>query len=490
MKNQKKDSLTNSSPFRPHLCSEHQAVSGLTEQLLSELLHDSGLKEKKRIHTTKYLKALEIILLNLYSAQLINTNRYVSFPRDSNYYSGSSRYSNKQLGYNVAIAAIDALLECGYITSKPGYIDQFTGIGFRSRIRATEKLIDLLKTHRLNRFMVTHSEDEEVIILKSGKDDRKKSDYIEYKDSKITSQMRSNLSFINRELDKRLINLHLSDDQWVKLNERMLYEEDRQPIDFSRRKLKRIFNNGNFDHGGRFYHGWWQEVPSDFRKYIEIDNMKTIEIDFSQIHISMLYQREYLPVPEGDLYLLDGLEKKRKDLKKAFNIMLNAESRDSAIRAIKSEVKLSDEISSGEIYNRIAKKHEPISQYFGSGEGVRLQFYDSVIADHIMLDLLKEGVPVLPVHDSFIVPEVDKDHLLYLMNHLPDELFRYNLSSEVAGTTELEEINKQRRLGGFEELSAAGSLFLTPEEDKEKDKYRKYYEIREEWEDFKNLSGA
>lgn len=37
------------------------------------------------------------------------------------------------------------------------------------------------------------------------------------------------------------------------------------------------------------------------------------------------------------------------------------------------------------------------------GVGLQLQYLDSQIAEYVMLDLLKEGITCLPVHDSFIV---------------------------------------------------------------------------------------
>ena len=39
-------------------------------------------------------------------------------------------------------------------------------------------------------------------------------------------------------------------------------DPDKRPIDLTRRTLVRIFAEGQFDKGGRFYRGWWQNVPS------------------------------------------------------------------------------------------------------------------------------------------------------------------------------------------------------------------------------------
>ena len=42
------------------------------------------------------------------------------------------------------------------------------------------------------------------------------------------------------------------------------------PIDYTRIRLYRIFNE-DFTSGGRFYRGWWQNIPRDLRQYITID---------------------------------------------------------------------------------------------------------------------------------------------------------------------------------------------------------------------------
>jgi AraC-like DNA-binding protein len=51
---------------------------------------------------------------------------------------------------------------------------------------------------------------------------------------------------------------------------------------------------------------------------------------------------------------------------------------------------------------------------FGSGAGLRLMRRDSDMAEALMLRLLERGVFVLPIHDSFIVPDrnLDKGELM------------------------------------------------------------------------------
>ena len=63
----------------------------------------------------------------------------------------------------------------------------------------------------------------------------------------------------------------------------------------------------------------------------------------------------------------------------------------------------------------LQEKHAPIGRFFGSGMGLDLQRHDSDIAESIIRDLLRRDVPVLPIHDSFIVEERHKGFLLEAM---------------------------------------------------------------------------
>ena len=74
----------------------------------------------------------------------------------------------------------------------------------------------------------------------------------------------------------------------------------------------------------------------------------------------------------------------------------------------------------------IVKLHQPISSYFYSGEGTRLQRVDADIAERVMLKLVASGYPCLPLHDSFITFATLDDELGQIME---------TAAAEVAGVT-------------------------------------------------------
>lgn len=127
-------------------------------------------------------------------------------------------------------------------------------------------------------------------------------------------------------------------------------------------------------------------------------------------------------MPEEDPYMLPGCSSDVRDfLKASLNTIINADSRPTAISAIKRDQDISiippeyPDVES--LIDAFTKKHEPIRHLFYSGLGVDLQYIDSQIAELIMLELGKDGIVALPVHDSFIVEQRHEDRLRDAMYH-------------------------------------------------------------------------
>ncbi len=53
--------------------------------------------------------------------------------------------------------------------------------------------------------------------------------------------------------------------------------------------VRRIFYRENWEMGGRFHGGWWQQIPETWRKQIYIDDIATLEMDYSGLHKSSLW---------------------------------------------------------------------------------------------------------------------------------------------------------------------------------------------------------
>jgi hypothetical protein len=176
-------------------------------------------------------------------------------------------------------------------------------------------------------------------------------------------------------------------------------------IDFAQTALRRIFARGQLGLGGRFYGGWWQQIPSAYRRHIVIGDQLTVECDYSGMALRCLYAEEGIPLDEGDPYDI-GLgysgnnDPRRHIVKQYVNACLNDEK--GTYRPDKEKLRLLG-MSAATLKAAVAKKHARISHHFHTGVGLHLQFIDSEIAMAVMLRLADEGEVCLPVHDSFIV---------------------------------------------------------------------------------------
>ncbi|MCS4156923.1 hypothetical protein [Salinibacter ruber] len=189
-------------------------------------------------------------------------------------------------------------------------------------------------------------------------------------------------------------------------------------------EYQRKFCRGSWDCGGRFYADV-QNVPSDWRKHMRIGGEPVVELDYDNLHIAMLYAGEEKRL-SGDAYDITseldlgakmdeviGLceeeigfyrQRQRKVVKRALNVLINAENYQSAYEALKHHgwteeigAPLANDVFKP-LVGALRKKHEPISNYFHSDAGIRLQRKDSDLAYEVMTQTGAIGI-----HDGFVI---------------------------------------------------------------------------------------
>ena len=345
--------------------------------------------------------AVRYILIELWKSVKTLPTSEVSINKRSGYYSENKRYRDNLLTFRQVIAAYDGLLAIGFIeVAKEGYYERETGEGEITRIVAKEELLErLLELEGHPGITVPNDLNKETILLRDNVNGKRA--LIDYSDTHITERYRDNLKKINTCFSKHWFDLEVLDSELSKLEKRINNHETKEPVDFSKRSLVRIFSKGSFKKGGRFYRGWWQNVPREYRQYITIDEKKTGEGDFSQLNPHMLYFTNYKELGSEDAYgrVLDG--EHRDVVKQAFNAMVQASS---PLTNCPSDIDLTElDMSWSELRDRIIKAHKPISHEFFKGVGNKLQFADSCIAESVMLHFAEMDAPALPVHDSFIL---------------------------------------------------------------------------------------
>ena len=139
---------------------------------------------------------------------------------------------------------------------------------------------------------------------------------------------------------------------------------------------------------------------------------RVLEPDFVSLHPQIIYALQGIPLI-GDAYELGGAYP-RVFGKKAFNIAVNARSHASAILALAHNLKLQRQ-AAAKLLNAIMKKHQAVSNVFCSDAGVSLMKIDSDITLTVIQQCHGSGIPVLPVHNSFVVPARHADKTAEIM---------------------------------------------------------------------------
>ena len=377
-------------------------ISELTKEVIRRIEATEGRSRSRRPDDQlRFEHAVGIVLLDLWRAVKSTPIRECNINKRSGWYSENPRYRDPLLTYKQMMAVFNGLLKMGFIeVTKEGHFDRTTYQGKVTRYVARDELLErLLELDGHPAISIKPKQDAEIIILRNKVDGKKVLQ--EYEDTPATERYRKNLNKINSCFLKHWCDLEIKDIEVSKLEARITSHQDKEPIDLSKQTLVRIFSNGSFKQGGRFYHGWWQNVPSEYRKYITIDKKRTAEFDFSQLNPHLLYHSNYKNLGSEDAYdrVLDG--EHRKIVKQAFNAMVQVKS---PLKNCPNDIDLSEaDISWSELRDRIIRSHKPIADLFFKGVGNHLQFQDSCIAERIMLHFAEMDAPALPVHDSFIL---------------------------------------------------------------------------------------
>ena len=330
----------------------------------------------------------------------------------------------------MAMHAFDGLqkLDLIYVV-QDGYYDRIKMEGSLTRYKATYRLTEMfdeLEGHPA--ITLKPNIDIQTILLRNKVDGRRQ--IVLYDEDKDTEQWRINLRKINLCFSKHILDLQIKDSEVSELQERLLLDNDKQPIDLTHKVLVRIFTNNSFKEGGRFYRGWWQNVPKEYRQFITIDSKKVTEYDFSQMNPNMIYDRYNHELGSEDAYTRVAGEDHRDVVKQAFNAMFQASTTlDRKPDGIELDA---IGISWRELKEAILNAHKPIKDYFFKGIGNRLQFEDSCIAESVMLHFAKSDAPALPIHDSFIMHHGygDKGGLEEVMRRAYFERFNSSLSEK------------------------------------------------------------
>ena len=379
-----------------------EQINDLINETISKIERFETRKRNRDANTQlRFEHSIRTILIDLWKAIQCIPTRECLINKRSGYYSENPRYRDPLLTYKQTIAAFDGLKMLGLIeVTKDGYYDRETLQGSLTKFVARDELLERL--HGIEDHPALSIQPDlksETILLRNVIEGHRQ--YVDYNGTPKTDEYRQNLKTINQCFLKHWADIEIKDSELDALETRISADDEKSPIDLSARSLVRIFSNGSFKEGGRFYRGWWQNVPSEYRKHITIDMKRTCEYDFSQLNPHMLYYAYNKELGSEDAYdrVLDG--EYRDLVKSAFNAMIQASTN---LRNCPSDIDPSiADMSWGELRDRIIEAHKPIEHLFFDGIGNKMQFEDSCICEGVMLHFAAIDAPALPVHDSFIM---------------------------------------------------------------------------------------
>lgn len=390
-----------------------EAQAKLADKLFDEI--DAGRRRRRK--ATDKANAIPVIGSIVANAMIAmgaaGPGACVHYSRANGTYQGASLYKPDFLGSKQLRGTIDALAEAGFLVTHTGKQGSFRGE--RSTYWPTEKLMAVVGELGIADEAV-RDPSAPVILLRDSE-----GGLVEYDPSQCApeiARIRAYNAFI-AQFDIRLA------------------PTTNGPVNLKRACLYRVFNDGSFDKGGRFYGAWWQSCSKELRPHITINGEPTVELDYSAFVPRALYAKRKAECPR-DPYDVPTLRQRfegagvpwdqaRSIIKQLMNIMINVRGGSmKGVNGIEVVRELPPSIPYKWAFEEIAKNNEQISHYFFTGAGLEAMKWESDICSDILDRARQEGIPILPIHDSFRVRERDRAWLEGVMNEMYKKHLQYS----------------------------------------------------------------
>jgi uncharacterized protein YfbU (UPF0304 family) len=378
---------------------------------------------------------LLILVAALYSNWKLDPTQSIGFSKNNNSYKVKSRYNKAGFSPQI-IEIVKRLVEYGYLDEVKGHHDKSGGNNsFTARIRPSLKLRSVFQQLGTDLYKIDHHKHAELIILRKKFTDEDGDDWkenIEYEDTELTNQWREQLQAYNGLLRRTFIDIPTLSEPFIRIK---IEEGPRKGEDIivsigpDNKHVHRVFNGSvedNFQKGGRFFGGWWLQVPKAYRPLIHINNEPTVEVDYKAIHPNLL-----LTDPERDPYSLDrivlpevfnNIDDQRSAVKGVVLMAINATSAKKAFGAFRQSKKEGDRMRSlsdqqlQKLLDAFTDKYPEIKDALNTGQGLNLMNLDSQIANMIIDYYTKQDIPILCIHDSFIINWKREEELRRIMD--------------------------------------------------------------------------
>ena len=460
----------NSKPLDVHKWSKHPEIKALAERLYFEadvhLLDKPGNRKAKR----EAKDMLRVLLLDLYVCWLHDPTRAIGFSKNKNRYKVHSRYN--QVYISDKIIKVEAALHgAGWLDELPSYHDK-TGRSesYTTRIRASHKLGLEFEKLLVDLYDIDFDVAREVIILREKFEDEEGNSRrvnLDYQDTGYTNRIREQLLAYNKLLRETFIDIPTLSEPFVVRNiekGKRQGQEQRISIGPDNKHVHRVFNGNetdNWSKGGRFYGGWWLQIPKELRRDIYINDEPTVEVDYKALHPNLLLNDPvYDPYDLGTLVLPDiirTLPEQRGVVKSLVLMAINADSAELSYQAFRNDKKKGDphkRLSNDQLeklLDAFTERYPELKGYLATGQALHLMNLDSMIANMVIDHFTQQSVPILCIHDSFIIQHDKEQELRRVLHDAAVQVAGKGIEQDAKSNQKKIKTYVQGNLKGFED---------------------------------------
>ena len=230
----------------------------------------------------------------------------------------------------------------------------------------------------------------------------------------------------------------------------------------------RVFNdglNGHWKRGGRFYRGWWQQIDKEDRSKIYINDQPTLEVDFKAFHPNLLSNELGVrladdPYDLGVLILPDVVttkEQQRAYVKLLVLMGINADSDKKAFQAFRNDDR-QDKVANSltniqltALLDAFIDKHPQFDGVLNTGQALRLMNIDSQIANMVIDQFTQKDIPVLCIHDSFIIQYDREPELRRILDQATHQVTNYTINHDIKNDRNSHKGRVSGNIKGYEE---------------------------------------
>lgn len=385
-----------------------------------DTLYNDHFKGKGQRRTIR--NQLRVLLMNFIECLKTSPDGFINYSRNNNYWHEKTLRIGNPWKVSAKLAEVcDILEQAQLVTQRIGSLEP----NLQTRVRPLPSFISKYVTpHDLLDTPMSYHKDFPLVRIKIHNQYREKGKgaVVRKADSRKAKGIHNRIARYNKLLDKTTITLDKDDVTYTPYRKRMY----------------RIFGDDKLTINGRFHGGFWQEIRSTMRPYILINGNRTVECDYKAQHPHMLYavaqdahMSEYSLYDKQDPYLIpkqDGNGTYPRGLvKDAFLCCMNAKSREAMYLALinsyknimkdedkfigkrkeaKAKYDLIRDRKGFKIFMEdLCNNHIPIAGHFYGSWWIKFFYFDSEVCDYVLDTMTRKGIPVLSVHDSFIVEE-------------------------------------------------------------------------------------